>query len=80
MHVCTCSACTAQDVEVVLNGGTSASAPEIAAAVADVLQAAEATQQSLTPRQVRDLLVSAGARSPSRRRPTGRSPWAPSST
>ena len=60
IHVCTSSPCTAQDVEVVLNGGTSASAPEIAAAVADVLQAAKATQQSLTPGQVRDLLVSAG--------------------
>ncbi|WP_234543559.1 S8 family serine peptidase [Streptomyces shenzhenensis] len=60
MHVCTSSPCKAQDVEVVLNGGTSASAPEIAAAVADVLQAAKATHQSLTPRQVRDLLVSTG--------------------
>ncbi|MBM9509374.1 S8 family serine peptidase [Actinacidiphila acididurans] len=61
MHVCTSSPCKAQDVEVVLNGGTSASAPEIAAAVADVLQAAKATHQSLTPRQVRDLLVSTGS-------------------
>ncbi|MFQ3555272.1 S8 family serine peptidase [Streptomyces gramineus] len=60
MHVCTSIPCAAQDVEVVLNGGTSASAPEIAAAVADVLQAAEATHQTLTPRQVRDLLVSTG--------------------
>ncbi|MFG3590549.1 S8 family serine peptidase [Streptomyces sp. NPDC047990] len=60
MHVCTSSPCAAQDVEVVLNGGTSASAPEIAAAVADVLQAAKATHQDLTPRQVRDLLVSTG--------------------
>ncbi|MGY5048422.1 S8 family serine peptidase [Streptomyces sp. 900105755] len=60
IHVCTSSPCAAQDVEVVLNGGTSASAPEIAAAVADVLQAAKATHQTLTPRQVRDLLVSTG--------------------
>ncbi|MBY8883117.1 S8 family serine peptidase [Actinacidiphila acidipaludis] len=62
MHVCTSNPCAAQDVEVVLNGGTSASAPEIAAAVADVLQAAEATHQRLTPGQVRDLLVSTGSR------------------
>ncbi|MER6464119.1 S8 family serine peptidase [Streptomyces sp. NPDC001228] len=61
MHVCTSSPCAAQDVEVVLNGGTSASAPEIAAAVTDVLQAAEATHQNLTPRQVRDLLVTTGS-------------------
>jgi hypothetical protein len=56
-HVCTKSPCGAQDVGVVLSGGTSASAPMIAAAVADVLQAAKATHQTLTPRQVRDLLV-----------------------
>jgi hypothetical protein len=61
IHVCTSNPCAAQDVEVVLNGGTSASAPEIAAAVADVLQAAKATHQDLTPRQVRDLLVSTGS-------------------
>ncbi|GLY83288.1 S8/S53 family peptidase [Actinoallomurus iriomotensis] len=58
-HVCSRN-CTAQDVSVVLNGGTSASAPMIAAAVADVLQAAKATHQQLTPRQVRDLLVATG--------------------
>ncbi|GAA4512355.1 hypothetical protein GCM10023191_077920 [Actinoallomurus oryzae] len=58
-HVCSQN-CDAQDVSVVLNGGTSASAPMIAAAVADVLQAAKATHQRLTPRQVRDLLVATG--------------------
>lgn len=46
-----------QAVEIVLNGGTSASAPEIAAAVADVLQAAKATGSKLSPAQVRRLLV-----------------------
>ncbi|WP_055589514.1 S8 family serine peptidase [Streptacidiphilus griseoplanus] len=46
--------------EVVLNGGTSASAPMIAAAAANVLSAAESTGQKLTPRQVRDLLVDTG--------------------
>ncbi|MEU6418187.1 S8 family serine peptidase [Streptomyces spiralis] len=45
---------------VVLSGGTSASAPMIAAAAANVLSAAEATGQKLTPLQVRDLLVDAG--------------------
>jgi hypothetical protein len=45
---------------VVLNGGTSASAPMIAAAAADVLAAAEATGHKLTPRKVRDLLVATG--------------------
>ncbi|MGW3243886.1 S8 family serine peptidase [Streptomyces sp. NPDC001070] len=45
---------------VVLNGGTSASAPMIAAAAANVLAAADATGQKLTPRQVRDLLVATG--------------------
>ncbi|WP_146075728.1 S8 family serine peptidase [Streptomyces sp. Ru62] len=51
---------TADGTGVVLNGGTSASAPMIAAAAADVLAAAEATGQKLTPRQVRKLLVSTG--------------------
>jgi hypothetical protein len=45
---------------VVLNGGTSASAPMIAAAAADVLSAADATGRTLSPRQVRDLLVATG--------------------
>ncbi|MFF4832852.1 S8 family serine peptidase [Streptomyces sp. NPDC001315] len=45
---------------VVLSGGTSASAPMIAAAAANVLSAAEGTGQKLTPRQVRDLLIDTG--------------------
>jgi hypothetical protein len=49
-----------QTVEVVLNGGTSAAAPEIAAGVADVLQAAKATGTTMTPAQVRALLIATG--------------------
>jgi hypothetical protein len=51
---------TPQTVEVVLNGGTSASAPEIAAGVADVLQAAKATGTTMTPARVRALLIATG--------------------
>ncbi|MFJ4844876.1 S8 family serine peptidase [Streptomyces sp. NPDC088733] len=51
---------TSDGPQVVLNGGTSASAPMIAAAAADVLAAAEATGQKFTPRKVRDLLVATG--------------------
>jgi hypothetical protein len=43
-------------IEVTLNGGTSASAPEVAAAAADVLQAARLAGHSLSPTQVRSLL------------------------
>src|SRR5262249_58811599 len=42
----------ADSVAVVLNGGTSASAPEIAAAAADVLQAPRLTHQKYGPAQV----------------------------
>jgi hypothetical protein len=49
-----------ETVEVVLNGGTSAAAPEIAAGVADVLQAAKATGTTMTPAQVRALLIATG--------------------
>jgi hypothetical protein len=49
-----------QTVEVVLNGGTSAAAPEIAAAIADVLQAAKAAGTQLTPAQVRQILIETG--------------------
>ncbi|GGK70635.1 hypothetical protein Sme01_27420 [Sphaerisporangium melleum] len=55
--------------QIVLNGGTSASAPMIAAAAANVLSAAKATGQKLSPRAVRDLLVSTG-------RPIARTPQA----
>ena len=50
----------ADDVEVTLNGGTSASAPEIAAAAAVVLQTARLTGHSLSPLQVRALLERTG--------------------
>jgi hypothetical protein len=49
---------TAESVEPVLNGGTSAAAPEIAAAAAVVLQTARLTGHTLTPAQVRSLLES----------------------
>jgi hypothetical protein len=50
----------ADSVAVVLNGGTSASAPEIAAAAADVLQAARLTHQSYGPAQVTRVLQQTG--------------------
>jgi hypothetical protein len=50
----------ADSVAVVLNGGTSASAPEIAAAVADVLQAAHLTHQHYGPAQVIKVLQQTG--------------------
>jgi hypothetical protein len=50
----------AQAVTPVLNGGTSASAPEIAAAAAVVLQAAGLAGHDLTPKQVRDVLERTG--------------------
>ncbi|MGW2698136.1 S8 family serine peptidase [Streptomyces sp. NPDC001296] len=48
------------DVNVVLNGGTSASAPEIAAAAAVVLQASRLAGHHLTPADVRALLERTG--------------------
>jgi hypothetical protein len=50
----------AQDVNVSLNGGTSAAAPEIAAAAAVVLQAGRLGGHRLTPGQVRDVLERTG--------------------
>ncbi|MFC1408588.1 S8 family serine peptidase [Streptacidiphilus sp. N1-12] len=49
-----------QDVDVSLNGGTSASAPEIAAAAAVVLQAGRISGRHLTPAQVRSVLEQTG--------------------
>ena len=49
-----------QDVDVSLNGGTSAAAPEIAAAAAVVLQAGRLGGHRLTPAQVRDVLEQTG--------------------
>lgn len=51
---------TAQSVTEVLNGGTSASAPEIAAAAAVVLQASRLTGQHPSPDDVRSLLERTG--------------------
>ncbi|ACU73435.1 peptidase S8 and S53 subtilisin kexin sedolisin [Catenulispora acidiphila DSM 44928] len=48
----------AQTAGVSLTGGTSASAPEIAAAAAVIDGAAKLTGRTLTPEQIRDLLVS----------------------
>ncbi len=50
----------ADSVAVVLNGGTSASAPEIAAAAADVLQAARLTRHRYSPAQVIRVLQQTG--------------------
>jgi hypothetical protein len=50
----------AQAVTPVFNGGTSASAPEIAAAAAVVLQAGRLAGYQLGPKQVRDLLEQTG--------------------
>ncbi len=51
----------ADSVAVVLNGGTSAAAPEIAAAAADVLQAARLTHQRYGPAQVIKVLKQTGS-------------------
>ncbi|MFJ2829401.1 hypothetical protein ACIPC1_17865 [Streptomyces sp. NPDC087263] len=51
---------SAQAVTAVFNGGTSASAPEIAAAAAVVLQAGRLAGRDLSPKQVRDLLEKTG--------------------
>jgi hypothetical protein len=50
----------ADAVTPVLNGGTSASAPEIAAAAAVVLQAARLTHRPLSPAQVTRVLAATG--------------------
>lgn len=55
---------TAESVEPVLNGGTSASAPEIAAAAAVVRQVSRLTGQPATPGEVRALLEQTGRRVP----------------
>lgn len=53
---------TAQSVSVVLTGGTSASAPEIAAAAAVIHQVGLLTGHQLTPKQIRSLLERTGRR------------------
>jgi hypothetical protein len=52
----------ADSVALVLNGGTSASAPEIAAAAADVLQAARLTHQRYSTAKVTEMLRETGRR------------------
>ena len=54
------SGATAQSVAVVLTGGTSAAAPEIAAAAAVVHQVGRLTGHQLTPNQIRSLLERTG--------------------
>jgi hypothetical protein len=52
--------CNASDAVTVLEGGTSASTPMTAAAVADLLQVGKATGHPLTPSAVRRLLAQTG--------------------
>jgi len=59
-HLCTQYPCTPQDAIPVLSGGTSASAPMVAAAAAVIIQGARLMHRSLTPWQVRDILVRTG--------------------
>ena len=60
VHLCQSEPCSPQDSIPVLSGGTSASAPMVAAAAAVVIQVARLTHQPLTPRQVRELLIRTG--------------------
>lgn len=61
IHHCACGgALDPTAVDPVLEGGTSASAPETAATAAVVLQAAKLAGKSLTPMQLRDLMIATG--------------------
>lgn len=61
MHTClNFGACTASDAVTSLSGGTSASTPMTAAAVADLLQVGRLTGHPLTPQSVRQLLADTG--------------------
>lgn len=60
VHSCTSYPCTAQQVVSVLEGGTSASSPEIAAAAAVALQAARLSGKPLSPQGVRNVLIATG--------------------
>jgi subtilase family protein len=66
IHQCACGNPTLDPSAVtpVLEGGTSASAPETAAAAAVVLQAARLAGKSLTPVQLRNLLIATGRQLP----------------
>ena len=61
MHQClNFGHCTPSDAVTSLSGGTSASAPMTAAAVADLLQVGKATGHPLTPQSVRQVLQDTG--------------------
>ena len=61
IHHCACGGpLDPTAVDPVLEGGTSASAPETAATAAVVLQAAKLAGKSLTPMQLRDLMIATG--------------------
>lgn len=66
IHQCACGNPVLDPTAVspVLEGGTSASAPETAAAAAVVLQAARLAGKSLTPLQLRSLLARTGRKLP----------------
>ena len=60
IHICAFNDCTAQSLLPIVVGGTSASAPMTAAASAVLLQVARLTGRSLTPKNIRGLLVASG--------------------
>ena len=60
LHICTGFPCTPQMVIPVLNGGTSASAPMVAAAAAVAIQSGRLAGVAMTPNDVRNLLVASG--------------------
>jgi len=60
IHACNDIDCAPSAVIPVLNGGTSASAPMVAAAAAVVIQSARLAGAPMTPLQVRDLLSTTG--------------------
>ncbi len=59
-HACAVSPCPANAVVSVLNGGTSAAAPMVAAAAAIAIQSARLAGRTLSPLEIRDLLVRTG--------------------
>ncbi len=60
VHACDGIDCPSQAVVPVLNGGTSASTPMVAAAAAVVIQSARLSGEPMAPAQVRDVLSSTG--------------------
>lgn len=59
-HFCDSSPCPANAVLPVLGGGTSASAPMVAAAAAVAIQTARLAGRTMTPLDIRDLLIRTG--------------------